>query len=98
MMRASDVDRIDGRAAEHARMQVAVGAAVITISSSTRPRSMVVMAGVSRSHMPVSQTSARSALSSALLAARKAGSEGEPGLLLALEQDRDVAGQAARLA
>ncbi len=39
---------------------------------------MMVIAGVSLSHMPVSQTSAMSALSSAALAARKAGSEGEP--------------------
>ena len=39
---------------------------------------MVVMAGVSASHMPVSQTIIMSAFSSALLSARKAGSEGEP--------------------
>ncbi len=39
---------------------------------------MVVIDGVSASHMPVSQTSARSARSASRLAATKAGRDGEP--------------------
>ena len=47
-------------------------------SSSTRPRSMQVISGVSRSHMLVSQTSIRSAFNSLAFSAMKAGREVEP--------------------
>lgn len=45
----------------------------MTISSFSTPRSMVVTAGVSASHMSVSQTSTTSALSSAPVLSRKGG-------------------------
>ena len=54
-----------------------VGPVTVT-SIDASPRSMVVMAGVSLSHWPVSQTSTTSALSSWPYSARNAGSEGEP--------------------
>ena len=54
------------------------------------PRSCVEMAGVSLSHWPVSHTSARSAFTSLPCLARKPGSDGEPHLLLALEQHGDA--------
>ena len=51
---------------------------VMVTSSCTSPRSLVVMAGVLGSHMPVSQTKAASQASSFRLAFRKGTSEGEP--------------------
>ena len=51
---------------------------VSVTSMEARPRSIVVMAGVSLSHCPVSQTSTTSAFSSLPYSARNAGSEGEP--------------------
>ena len=45
----------------------------MTISSPQRPRRLVVIAGVSASHMLVSQISAMSAASSSLFAARNGG-------------------------
>ena len=51
---------------------------VMVTSSCTRPRSLVVMAGVFGSHMPVSQTKAASQVSSFLFALRNGTSEGEP--------------------
>ncbi len=51
---------------------------VMTISSCTMPRSLVVMAGVFSSHMLLSQTKAAAQDSSALFSLRKGMSEGEP--------------------
>ena len=51
---------------------------LITTSSPNRPRSMVQIAGVSLSNMPVSQISAISAVSSSRFSSMKGISEGEP--------------------
>ena len=47
-------------------------------SSDSPPRSMVEIAGVSASHMPVSQTSANSDFSSAAFSRRNGVREGDP--------------------
>src|SRR3984957_17060489 len=47
-------------------------------SSPTIPRSATVIAGVDRSHIPVSQTRAISAFSSFAFSERKAGNDGDP--------------------
>ena len=53
-------------------------AALIRTSSYISPRSEVVMAGVSRSHMPVSQTKAKSAFRSSLFFSRNGTKFFEP--------------------
>ncbi len=59
------------------------------------PRSLVVIAGVSTSHMPVSLISARSAASSSLLAIRKGSRLATADFLLALDQHGDAGGDTA---
>ena len=71
------MNRVDRHAAVNSRVQIPIGAGERT-SSLTIPRSAVVIAGVERSHIPVSQTSAISAFSVFEFLARKAGSEGDP--------------------
>ena len=68
----------------------------MTISSPQRPRKDVVIAGVSASHMLVSQISAWSARSSSRLASRNGGRFDAARLLLALEQHGDRQRQRAR--
>ncbi len=91
-----NVDRVDRRRRRKCPNADRGSAPWMTTSSSTRPRSMVVIAGVvAVPHAGVADEQRDRPSSSLLVGGEEGGQRGRAGFLLAFEQNGDVAGQAA---